>query len=41
MEFIKGHTGYVEMGNSWILIRFANSQAKMLVFDQHPYFVNG
>ena len=25
MEFVQGHTEYVEMGNPWILIRFANT----------------
>jgi len=28
------------MGNHWILIRFANAQDKMLVFDKRPFFVN-
>ena len=29
------------MGNHWILLRFANAEDKLLVFDQRPYFVNG
>ena len=39
--FIKGHVEYVEMGNHWILLRFANAQDRMLVYDKRPYFVNG
>ena len=29
-SFVKGHVEYVEMGNHWILIRFANAQDRML-----------
>jgi len=29
------------MGNCWILLRFANAQDKMLVFNRRPYFING
>jgi len=39
--FVKGQIEYVEMGNHWILVRFANAQDKMLVVDKRPYFVNG
>ena len=38
---VKGQVEYVEMGNRWILLRFANAEDKLLVFDQRPYFVNG
>jgi len=32
---------YVDLGNEWILIRFANSQDRELVFGQRPWYVNG
>ncbi|KAJ8434464.1 hypothetical protein Cgig2_006270 [Carnegiea gigantea] len=38
---VRGHMEYVEMGNHWILNRFANAENKFLVFEQRPYFVNG
>jgi len=31
-KFVKRHIEYVEMDNHWILIRFATTQDKMLVF---------
>ena len=40
-KFVKGHIEYVEMGHHWVLLRFANAQDEMLVFDKRPYFVNG
>ena len=40
-RFIKGQVDYVDLGNDWIFIRFANSEDKGLVFDQRPWYVNG
>jgi len=40
-KFTKGQIDYVDLGNDWVLIRFANSQDKGLVYDQRPWYVNG
>lgn len=40
-KFVKGQIEFIDLGNDWLLIRFANCQDKMLVFDQRPWFVNG
>jgi len=40
-KFTKGQIDYIDLGNDWILIRFANSQDKGLVFEQRPWYVNG
>jgi len=29
------------MGNHWVLIRFANAQDRVLVYDKRPFFING
>lgn len=39
-KFVKGQIEFINLGNDWLLIRFGNSQDKMLVFDQRPWFVN-
>lgn len=31
---------YIDAGNDWIMIRFANADDRMLVFDQRPWHVN-
>ena len=40
-KFTRGQIDYVDLGNDWILLRFANSQDRGLVFDQRPWYVNG
>ena len=40
-KFIKGQVDYVDLSNEWILLRFANSQDKTLVYDQRPWYLNG
>ena len=32
---------FVDLGNEWILIRFANSQDRGIVFYQRPWYVSG
>ena len=32
-KIIRGKVDYVDLGNEWILLRFANSQDKLLVHD--------
>jgi len=39
--FVKGHVDYIDVGNDWIMMRFANAEDRMLVFDHGPYHVNG
>ena len=38
--FVKGQVDYINAGNDWIMIRFANAEDRMLVFDQRPWHVN-
>uniref|UniRef100_A0A7C9F5N3 DUF4283 domain-containing protein n=1 Tax=Opuntia streptacantha TaxID=393608 RepID=A0A7C9F5N3_OPUST len=40
-KFTKGQIEYVDLGNEWVLIRFATSQDRDLVFSQRPWYVNG
>lgn len=39
--FVKGHIDYIDAGNYWILLRFANAKDRYLVYDQRPWHVNG
>jgi len=39
-NFIKGQITYVEVGNEWLLVPFANSEDCDLVFHNRPWFVN-
>jgi len=41
LKFIKGQVDYIDLGNDQILLRFANSQEKFLVYDKRPWYVNG
>ena len=40
-KFTRGQIDYVELGNEWILVRFANSNDRDLVFKQRPWYVSG
>jgi len=40
-KFTKWQIDYIDLGNDCVLIRFANSQDKGLVYDQRPWYVNG
>ena len=41
-RFIIGQVDDVDLGgNDWVMLRFANSQDKGLVYDQRPWYVNG
>lgn len=35
-RFVKGDIYYLEMGNNWILLRFANPQDLSLVWSERP-----
>ena len=39
--FVKGQVDYIDAGNDCIMIRFANSEDRLLVYDQRPWHVNG
>ena len=38
-KFLKGQVDYVELGNNWILLRFANVADKEMVWCERPWFV--
>ena len=38
-KFLKGQVEYVELGNHWILLRFANVADKDRVWSERPWFV--
>uniref|UniRef100_A0A7C9DBY3 DUF4283 domain-containing protein n=1 Tax=Opuntia streptacantha TaxID=393608 RepID=A0A7C9DBY3_OPUST len=38
-KFLKGQVDYVELGNHWILLRFANVADKERVWCERPWFV--
>lgn len=40
-HFIKGQVDYIDVGDDWVMVRFANAEDRMLVFDQRPWHVNG
>jgi len=40
-KFIKGQIKFVDLGNEWTLLRFANAQDRGLVYDQRPWYVSG
>ena len=40
-KFTRGQIDYVELGNDWVLIRFANNQDRDLVLEQRPWNVSG
>jgi len=35
-KFVKGQLEYVDLGNDWILLRFANCQDKLMVYNERP-----
>ena len=39
--FVEGQVEYIDAGNNWILLRFANAEDRLLVYDQRPWHVNG
>lgn len=39
--FVKGQVDYIDAGNDWIMLRFANAEDRMLAYDQRPWHVNG
>lgn len=39
--FVKGQVDYIDTGNNWILLRFANVEDRVLVYDQRSWHVNG
>jgi len=38
-RFLKGQVEYVDLGNNWILLRFANIEDKEMVWRGRPWFV--
>jgi len=40
-KFMKGQIDYVDLGNEWVLIRFANSQDRVLVLGKDPSLLMG
>nr|CCA65994.1 hypothetical protein [Beta vulgaris subsp. vulgaris] len=38
---VKGDVDYLEMGNGWILLRFANPQDLALVWSERPWHIQG
>jgi len=40
-SFVKGQLDYLDLGNGWILFRFANVQDLNLVWDGRPWHVSG
>jgi len=38
-RFLKGQVDYVELGNNWILLHFANTEDKEMVWQGRPWFV--
>ena len=40
-HFVKGHIDYIDASNDWIMIRFANSEDRRLVFELRPCHING
>ena len=40
-KFIKGDVDHLEMGNGWLLLRFANPQDLSLVWSQRPWHIQG
>lgn len=40
-KFIRGQVSYIDLGNNWISIKFANTEDKEMVWRERPWHVNG
>lgn len=40
-KFIRGQVNFIDLGNNWISIIFANSEDKEMVWRERPWHVNG
>lgn len=40
-KFIRGHVSYVDLGNNWIFVKFANVKNKEMVWKERLWHVNG